>query len=120
MAMHNSEPSISTATVSKWLERLAAEFATFRRINRSRRWIPSSLRDQVVAALNAGVPSDAIERACKVSRTQLKRWREAADALPQPRVLSVVDGGGAAHASTETSVELRVGAWRISLSRATD
>jgi len=118
--MHNSEPSVSTATDSKWLEHLAAAFAAFRRINRPGRWIPSGLRNQVVAALNAGVPSGAIERACKVSRTQLKRWREAADALPHPRVLSVVDDGGPAHSSSETSIELRVGAWRISLGRVTD
>ena len=118
--MHNTEPSVSTATDSKWLEHLAAAFAALRRINRTRGWIPSGLRDQVVAALNAGVPSDAIERACKVSRTQLKRWREAADALPPRRVSSVVDGSGPAHSSSEKSVELRVGAWRISVSRVTD
>lgn len=118
--MRNSEPSISTAIDSKWLEQLAAAFAAFRRVNRPGCWIPIGLRNQVVAALNAGMPADAIGRACKVSRAQLNYWRAAAEAMPQPRVLSVVDGSGPAPSSPEMSIELRVGAWRISLSRVTD
>jgi hypothetical protein len=118
--MHISEPSVSTAADAKWLEHLAAAFAAFRRVNKPGRWVPSNLRSQAVAAMNAGVSTGAIERACRVSRAQLTRWREAADVLPQPRVLSVVDGIGPLHSSSDTSIELRVGAWRISLSRATD
>ena len=117
--MHNSSPSVSTATDSKWLEHLAAAFAAFRRINGPGRWIPSDLRNQAVAALNGGVPSSAIERACKVSRAQLIHWRAAADAMPQSRLLSVADGGPA-HSPSDTSIELRVGTWRINLSRDTD
>ena len=118
--MGNSEPSISTATDTKWLEHLAAAFAAFRRVNNPGCWIPSALRNEVVAALNAGMPAGAIARACKVSRSQLQYWRVAAGAMPQPRVLSVVDGSGPAHSSSDTSIELRVGTWRINLSRDTD
>jgi hypothetical protein len=118
--MGTSEPSVSTAVYGKLLENLAAAFAAFRRVNKPGCWIPSGLRSQVVAALNAGMSASAIARACKVSRAQLNYWRAAADAVPQPRVLSVVDDSGPAHSSSETSIELRVGAWRISLNRATD
>ena len=118
--MRNSKPSAATAVYGKLVDNLAAAFAAFRRVNKPGSWIPSSLRNQVVAALNAGVSIGAIERACKVSRTQLSYWRAAADAVPQPRVLSVVDGSGPTHSSAETSIELHVGAWRISVERATD
>lgn len=118
--MRSSEPSVSTAIYDKLLENLAAAFKAFRRVNRPGRWIPNGLRNQVVVALNAGVPSGAIERACKVTRTQLSYWRAAADTVPQPRVLSVVDDSRPVQSSSETSIELRVGAWRINLSRATD
>ena len=116
--MRNSEPSVSTAADSKWLAQLAAAFVAFRRVNKPGCWIPIGLRNQVVAALNAGVSTSAIERACKVSRARLNYWRAAAEAMPQPRVLSVVDGSGPA--PSETGIELRVGAWCISLSRARD
>jgi hypothetical protein len=118
--MRMSEPSVSTAVYGKLLENLAAAFKAFRRVNKPGRWIPSGLRNQAVAALNAGVPSGAIERTCKVSRAQLSYWRAAANVVPQPRVLSVVDDSRPVQSSSETGIELRVGAWCINLSRATD
>ena len=118
--MRSSEPPVSTAVYDKLLQNLADAFKAFRRVNRPGSWIPIDLRNQVVAALNAGVPSGALERACKVTRAQLSYWRAAAGAAPEPRVLSVVDDSRPARSSSETSIELRVGDWRINLSRATD
>ena len=65
----------------------------------------------------------AIERRCKLSWSQLTRWRaaarvnEKAPAAPAPaQVLSVVD----APLAGDGGVELRVGPWRICLSRASE
>ena len=124
--MRRSEPqSFSNAAYANRLHHLAAAFAAFRRANKPGRRIPSGLRAQVVAALNAGVSATAIEKACRLSWSQVTRWRSAALAdgtlsvRPQADVLSVVDDA-ARSPSSDTDVELRVGPWRISLSRVAD
>lgn len=108
------------------LQHLAAAFAAFRRANRPGRRIPLGLRRQVVAALDAGVSPAAITKTCGVAWSQATRWRlvehagGVAAAAPQAQVLSVVDTGAPAPASSGDGVELRVGSWRISVSRMAD
>ena len=108
------------------LERLAAAFAAFRRVNRPGRRIPLGLRRQVVAALDAGVSAGAIAKACGVAWSQATRWRlvehagRVTAAAPEAQVLSVVDSGAPAPASSSEGVELCVGPWRISVSRKAD
>lgn len=108
------------------LQRLAAAFAAFRRVNRPGRRIPLGLRRQVVAALDAGVSVGAITRACGVAWSQATRWRlvehagRVTAAAPEAQVLSVVEASGPAPASSDEGVELRVGSWRIRVSRVAD
>jgi hypothetical protein len=116
-----SLPQIARA---KRLERLAAAFAVYRRVNQPVRRIPVGLRRQVVAALEAGVSASAIEKACRVSWSQAKRWRTEAHAgdivAPAPQVLSVVDNRAPVSSSADGGVELHVGSWRISLTRVVE
>jgi hypothetical protein len=79
---------------------------------------------QVVAALDAGVSASAIQKTCGVSWSQATRWRLAAHAggevAAAPQVLSVVDRGAPVSSCSDGGVELRVGAWRISVHRVSD
>jgi len=115
--------SIFSATRARRLEHLAAAFAEYRRASTPGRWIPRGLRAQVLAALNAGVSASAIQRVCKLSWTQITRWRSAAGAVgtlatpQQAQVLSVVDTVPVPSLA-DTGVEMRVGPWRISINRA--
>ena len=122
--MRQSEPqTLSKASRAKRLAPLAAAFAAFRRVKPGRR-IPLGLRMQVVAALDAGVSASAIQKTCRVSWSQAKRWRLAAHAggkaTTAPQVLSVVDRGAPVSSSSEGGVELRVGGWRISINRVSE
>jgi hypothetical protein len=108
------------------LEQLAAAFAAFRQGHKPGHRIPSGLRRQFVAALDGGVSARALGKACGVSWSQTKHWRLAA-ARPEapvaamPQVLSVVDRQSvAAPKAPEGDLELRVGAWRISVQRQAD
>ena len=114
------------------LQHLGAAFAAFRQANPGRRF-PRGIRAQVVAALNAGVSSSAIERACGLSWTQVTRWRSAAargaptapsaSALASSasaKVLSVVDADARRSDTLDAGIDIRVGPWRVSLSRAVD
>ena len=117
--------SLSNVAGSKRLVQLAAAFAAFRSVHGRGRRIPLGLRRQVLAALNAGVPSRTIGKVCGVSWSQTRYWRWAARAdgpsPAAPQVLSVVDRQTAPACSTspEGGIELRVGAWRISVQRET-
>jgi hypothetical protein len=117
---------VSAEADARRLQHLAAAFAAFRRVNRPGRRIPLGLRRQVVAALDAGVSVGAITRACGVAWSQATRWRLVAHAggvtaaAPQAQVLSVVDRGVPAPASSGEGVELRIGSWHISVSRMAD
>ena len=122
--MRQSKPqTLSKASRAGRLAPLAAAFAAFRRGNRAGRRIPLGLRMQVVAALDAGVSASAIQKSCGVSWGQATRWRLAAHAggevAAAPQVLSVVDRGAPVSSSSD-GVELRVGAWRISVNRVSD
>jgi len=83
------------------------------------------LRRQFIAALEAGVSAGALGKACSVSWSQTRYWRSAARAAgpvtATPQVLSVVDRQATACPSPlDEDIELRVGAWRISVQRVTD
>jgi hypothetical protein len=125
--MRRSKPqSLSNVAGAKRLVQLAAAFAACRRVHGPGRRIPLGLRRQVLAALDAGVSTSAIGKVCGVSWRQTRYWRSAAHAgspvMAAPQVLSVVDRQTAPAFSTspEGGIELRVGAWRISVHRETD
>jgi hypothetical protein len=123
--MRQSKPqTLSRASRTQRLAPLAAAFAAFRRVNKPGRRIPLGLRRQVVAALDAGESLSAIQKACGVSWSQATRWRLAAQAGAEvgeaPQVLSVVDRGALVSSPSDGGVELRVGAWRISVNRVDD
>jgi hypothetical protein len=73
-----------------------------------------------------------VREACKVSASQITRWRAAAahsgrDAAPtstvvpvSPRVLSVVDGGTREDSRLDSEIELRIGGWHVSLRRVVE
>jgi hypothetical protein len=118
--------SPSNVASSKRIEQLAAAFSAFRRSHKPGRRIPLGLRRQFLAALDAGEPASAIEKACGVSWSQTRYWRAAAGAgsavMTAPQVLSVVDrqASPACSSSPEGGLELRVGSWRISINRVTE
>lgn len=123
--MRPSNPQThSTASRTKHLAHLATAFAAFRRANEPGRRIPLGLRMQVVAALDAGVSATAIQKTCGVSWNQASRWRSAAhggsEVAAAPQVLSVVDHGAPVSSPSDDGVELRVGTWRISVSRVSN
>jgi hypothetical protein len=127
----------STAALSKLIEDLAAAIAVHRQGN-PRRWLSPALRAQVVAAIEAGVTVRAVREACKVSASQIARWRAAAHSgrdaahsrrdaalsstvVPaSPRVLSVVDGGTRDDSRLDSEIELRIGGWHVSLRRVVE
>ncbi len=131
--MRRSEPPpLSIAARKKRLSHLVAAFAGFRRKNPPGRRIPRELQVQVVAALNAGVTKSAIARTCGLSWAQVNRWRAAvtgdapssppasAPVMVSPRVLSVVDANVRQPVAQGTDVEVRIGPWRLSISRTVD
>jgi transposase-like protein len=126
--MHHRRPHSTTAH-SERLEQLAAAIDAYRG-NKPRRRLSPGLRAQVVTAIDAGATVRAVREACKLSATQIGRWRQAAalsgddavsssaTAVVSPRVLSVVDRDNHAEGSqSDDEIELRIGGWHISLRR---
>jgi hypothetical protein len=125
--MRQSDPR-STAAHKKRLGQLAAAFDTYRCAQPGRRF-PRGLRDQVVAAIEAGASASAISKACKLSWLQMTGWQQAAArngrvspaaseaAVASPRVLSVVDRGTREDTLLDSEIELRIGGWHVSLRR---
>jgi len=116
-----------TAAHAKRLEQLAAAVDAYR-TGHPRRRLSRGLRAQVVAALEAGAPVGAVREACKVSGSQITRWRQAAArsgdasrssaaAFESPRVLSVVDAAPREDTPLDSEIELRIGGWHVSLRR---
>ncbi|MEY4582275.1 MAG: hypothetical protein RL701_6978 [Pseudomonadota bacterium] len=114
---------------STHLAQLAAAIDAHRG-GRPRRWLSDGLRAQVVAALDAGVTVRALSEACKLSASQITRWRQGAagggggDTAPSsapapasPRVLSVVDRVTPQDTLLDSEIELRIGGWHVSLRR---
>ena len=110
------------------LWQLAAAIAAHRG-GKPRRQLSHGLRAQVVAAIDSGVTVRAVSEACKLSASQISRWRQAAagsgrDAAPlstaasaSPRVLSVVDRVTPQDTLLDGEIELRIGGWQVSLRR---
>lgn len=122
-------PSQKQPTHRKRLERLRAAFEAYRSASPGQR-IPQVLRAQAVAAVAAGASSSAVREACRLSWTQLTRWRQAAESeggTPPPapvgssetaaRVFSVVDGAQSDRSELGDELELRIGHWHVSLRR---
>lgn len=105
------------------LRLLATSIAALRRAHGPRCWIPKGLRAQVVAAMDAGIPASDVARVCDLSRGQLTRWRSAAVGAvapaPAARMLSVVDTSTPASV-LDAEIEVRLGPWRVRLSRVGD
>ncbi len=118
--------SPSSVASSKRIDQLAAAFSAFRRSRGPGRRIPLGLRRQFLAALDSGEPASALRIACGVSWTQARSWRATAGAggavTTAPQVLSVVERQTVPPpcGAPEGDIELRVGAWRISVQRVTD
>jgi hypothetical protein len=112
---------------SKRLERLSAALEAHRRASPGGR-IPHGLRSQAVAAVAAGASTSAVQQACRLSWSQLTRWRQAAQSdirtvppsapVQAPvRVLSVVDAAPSGSGELGDEIELRIGPWQVSLRR---
>lgn len=121
------QPRPQTAALAKRIEQLAAAIDAYRRDNPRRR-LPRGLRTQVVAVIDAGARIQSVRETCKLSGSQISRWRQAArsgsDAAPPStaasagaRVLSVVDRGTRQDTPLDSEIELRIGGWHVSLRR---
>jgi transposase-like protein len=123
------QPRLQSSSLhTKRLEQLAAAIDAYRGTNPRRR-LSHALRAQVVAAIEAGATARAVGEACKLSGSQLSRWRQDAarssDDAPSnppasvsPRVLSVVDKAAREDSPLGDEIELRIGGWHVSLRRA--
>lgn len=121
--LHSSSPH------AKRLEQLAAAIDAYRGTEPRRR-LSHALRAQVVAAIEAGATARAVGEACKLSGSQISRWRQdaarsgdaaaplSAPASVSPRVLSVVDKAAREDSPLDDAIELRIGGWHLSLRRA--
>ena len=121
--MHQTGSRVVPAP-SKRLLQLGTAFTAYRRAYPRRRF-PRALRARAVAALEAGATVSAVCRVCKLSSTQLQRWRHvvssSAAAVPSARVLSVVEAEPSrASSALEDEVELHIGSWQVRLRRAVD
>lgn len=122
--MRQPRPPVRPAN-AKRLDQLAAAIEAHRS-GQPRRRLTRGLRARVVAAIDAGATVQAVSEACKVSRSQITRWKQAAARSGKdvarasaptpisPRVLSVVD----AHSRIDAEIELCIGGWHVSLRRA--
>lgn len=123
------QPRLQSSSLhTKRLEQLAAAIDAYRGTNRRRR-LSHALRAQVVAAIDAGATAKAVGEACKLSGSQISRWRQDAarsgddapsspQASVSPRVLSVVDKAAREDSPLDDEIELRIGGWYVSLRRA--
>jgi transposase-like protein len=123
------QPRLQSSSLhSKRLEQLAAAIDAYRGTNPRRR-LSHALRAQVVAVIEAGATARAVGESCKLSGSQISRWRQDAarssDDAPSnppasvsPRVLSVVDKAAREDSPLGDEIELRIGGWHVSLRRA--
>ena len=122
------QPSPQSGAQAKRLEQLAAAVEAHRG-GMPGRQLSHGLRAQVVAAIDAGVTVRAVSETCKLSKSQITRWRQAAAssgegaapsstaASASPRVLSVVDSVTPQDTLLDGEIELRIGGWHVSLRR---
>jgi hypothetical protein len=114
------------------LDELRECFAAFHDKNPRNTRIPVRLRTAVVAAIGRGIPPTRLRHACGISTSQLVRWQAGArtsgkpgNAVPRPRVFSVVDAPAISTAPAAPTVppmsedlELRLGRWTVSVRMA--
>ena len=128
--MRQPRPHAPAAQAER-LEQLAATVDAYRG-GQPRRRLSHGLRARVVAVVDAGATVRAVGEACKLSKSQITRWRQAAaasgkgavlpsaPALESPRVLSVVDSKAGEAPLLDSEIELRIGGWHVSLRRVAD
>jgi hypothetical protein len=113
----------SSADTAVDIQKLAAAFAEFRRTHKSGTRIPETLRGEAARALARGISGTQIQKGCGLSWIQVKKLRSSSSAqravsLPQPpRVLSVVDERERRPSMSE-AIEIGIGPWRLSVTRA--
>jgi hypothetical protein len=103
--MHHRRPHSTTAH-SERLEQLAAAIDAYRG-NKPRRRLSPGLRAQVVTAIDAGATVRAVREACKLSATQIGRWRQAAALSGDDAVSSSGSAEGHADVDRRPSSSLR-------------
>ena len=107
---------------------LSKRFVAFHRENPRNSRIPRHLRAAVVDAMLRGVTATRLRHTCGLSTTQLARWRAGVARQPagsgrqgaRARVFSVVDEAVPRSpllfaAPPEHQLELRLGAWSVSV-----
>ena len=111
------------------LELLERCFRDFWGVHQEGDWIPQTLRNAALEAIESGTPEQAVLHACGISRVQLNSWRECqglggehSEAKePKARVFPVIedaiDSGRVEGLVEEESgqLQLRVGRWEISI-----
>ena len=125
------------------VEELQRRFAAFRSQSRRRSPIPDDLRQAVRDAILDGVPAAALQRACGLSWSQLKKWTSPGGKAGAqgstvssstskevacggaPRVFAVNDGEAPRGAESrqslsEDKLRLQIGRWSISVALSAD
>jgi hypothetical protein len=110
------------------LDGLKRQFADFRRKHSTGARIPEALRKQVFAALRAGATYAQLNDACRVSWSQIAKWKSCQRGRPAStgsglraaRVFSVVEDVEPqrvepAVENPAQGLELRTGTWAISI-----
>ena len=117
------------ASAAAAVERLGQRFEVFRRSHEPGTRIPHALRAAALAALDRGVSTRDLRRACGVTSVQLRQWREhvmrapqvAAADRPVAHVFNVVDEAPEDDAgigeSGGSELELRLGRWAVRISQ---
>lgn len=142
MQARNEQPRVPTQTSrsarrvpgdsrpDEVLEDVRQRFAAFRRTYEPRTRIPNELRRAVLAALKQGVSMSALRGTCGLSARQVEDWHldlpgtvPGGGSVAEPaRVFAVADDSPADNReprersmNTDGRLELRVGAWAITV-----
>ena len=131
-SMSRSSQAQRRSKAEATLEKLEKRFARFHAENPPRTRVPLALRRGALQALDEGVSSGKLQRACRISWGQLKSWKTAPrllkpsshsrEAKPEAvRVFSVVDTDPVVQPTPMASdgLELRFGPWSVCV-RLTD
>lgn len=106
---------VHTSFVRDELVHLSARFDTFRRNHPPGTTIPTELRSEVVAAVDAGVPPTRVWKVCRISTTQLTAWRaKAGKSTPAPAVLAIIDE--APRSTAPITLDLQIDGWQVRIS----
>lgn len=111
-------PDPKTKSLSPSLKRLQFDFSAFRRTRSGRCRIPMALKDAALEAIDTGIPSAKVAKACGLSSSQLWTWRKQRSAGMVPAtVLTVFDEPSVQPARLPQDIELQlqIGGWRLRL-----